>query len=85
MKQVTEVNEFFVKSVVEIPCNISATIEQYDLTHRITGNPNSFYFHKIQDHSVMNAVSSMRSNVTCSDEISLCMLKLEESSQIQKI
>lgn len=76
LKDVDAINKYFVKIVEEISGEISQDTEDYYRRHRISGNPNSFYFSKITEDAVLNAIFSIKSNATGSDGINLQMLKL---------
>lgn len=71
-----EINNYFIQSVEALNSDIHNDTLNYYLTHRISGNPNSFYFTHITDDMVINAMNSIKSNATGSDGLNLQMLKL---------
>nr|CAI5860080.1 unnamed protein product [Callosobruchus analis] len=67
------VNQHFVQS---ISSKVHEATLNYYSTRRLSGNPNSFYFTKVNEGDICEAVNSIRSNSTGFDGINLHMLKL---------
>nr|CAI5840082.1 unnamed protein product [Callosobruchus analis] len=75
LKDVNNINSHFINSIDQMFCKISPETEEFYLTHRLPGNPNSFNFDLVSEHMVIQAIHSMRSNATGIDGVSLQMLK----------
>lgn len=70
------INEHFIQSVEMLGTTIDRDTSNYYRTHRINGNPNSFYFSQTSIDMVNNAIDSIKSNATGSDGLNLQMIKL---------
>nr|CAI5817391.1 unnamed protein product [Callosobruchus analis] len=69
------INEYFIQSVERIDTKINNDTLNYYSTHRISGNPNSFYFSHVSEKMVTDAMNSIKSNAAGSDGFNLFMLK----------
>nr|CAI5825638.1 unnamed protein product [Callosobruchus analis] len=70
------INEYFIQSVERIDTKINDDTLNYYPTHRISGNPNSFYFSHVNENMVTDAMNSIKSNVAGSDGFNLFMVRL---------
>nr|CAI5838539.1 unnamed protein product [Callosobruchus analis] len=70
------VNQYFVQSIESISSEIHEATLHYSPTRRLSGNPNIFYFTKVNEGVICEAVNPIRSNSTGSDGINSHMLKL---------
>nr|CAI5854822.1 unnamed protein product [Callosobruchus analis] len=68
------VNQHFVQSVESISSEVHEATLNYYSTQRLSGNPNSFYFTKVNERDICEVVNSIRSNSTDSDGINLHIL-----------
>nr|CAI5860436.1 unnamed protein product [Callosobruchus analis] len=68
------INEYFIQSVERIDTKINDNTLNCYSTHRISGNPNSFYFSQVNEKVVTVAMNSIKSNAAGSDGFNLFML-----------
>nr|CAI5839913.1 unnamed protein product [Callosobruchus analis] len=50
LKDVNNINSHFINSIDQMFCKISPETEEFYLTHRLPGNPNSFNFDLVSEH-----------------------------------